>query len=131
MVPHPVPATLWKAERRSTRLDLAVPVLVYGWALGGGGPFTEITQTLAVNVHGGLLALAATVQPTQILLVVNDKTGIERRCRVVCVERESGGKQNVGVEFVRPEGQFWGLVYDIRKRLWQSAEHVTARRNVA
>jgi hypothetical protein len=130
MVLQPVPTKRWSVERRSTRLELAVPVLVYGWALGDGEPFTELTKTLAVNVHGGLLALTAPVQPSQILLIVNNKTGLERHCRVVSVERECEGKGEVGIEFVRPEWQFWGLVYDVSQRSWQSGARA-ARRNVA
>jgi hypothetical protein len=111
----------WKAERRSTRLELAVPVLVYGWGTGDDTPFTEITRTLALNAHGGLLALNAMVQPGQKILIVNNKSETERECRVVCVGREYGGKRKVGFEFMRPEARFWELVYDSRRGLWQSA----------
>jgi hypothetical protein len=111
----------WEMERRSTRLELAVPVLVYGWAMGDDSPFTEITRTLTVNVHGGLVALAAIVQPRQMILLVNNKTETERECRVVRVDRECGGKRKVGFEFMRSEGSFWELAYDSRRKLWQSA----------
>jgi hypothetical protein len=111
----------WKVERRSTRLMLSVPVLVYGWATGDS-PFTEITYTLAVNAHGGLLALTAMVQPGQMILLVNSNTQEERQCRVVRVGRECDGERKVGFELMRPADRFWGLVYDSRQRLWQSAE---------
>ncbi len=111
----------WKAERRSTRLMLSVPVLVYGWATGDS-PFTEITDTLAVNAHGGLLALTAMVQPGQRILLVNSNTQEERQGRVVYVGREYEGRRKVGFELTRSAGRFWGLVYDSRQRLWQSAE---------
>jgi hypothetical protein len=112
----------WTVERRSTRLELAVPVLVYGWAAGDDSPFTEITRTLAVNVHGGLVALTAMVRPDQMILLVNNRTETERKCRVVRVHREYGVTGEVGFEFMRPEGGFWQLAYDFRNRLWQSAE---------
>jgi hypothetical protein len=99
-----------------------VPVLVYGWGVGDDTPFTEITRTLASNAHGGLLALAAMVQPGQKILIVNSKTETERECRVVCVGREYDGKRKVGFEFMRPGDRFWELVYDSRMGLWQSAE---------
>jgi hypothetical protein len=100
---------------------LSVPVLIYGWATGDS-PFTEITATLSVNAHGGLVELAAMVQPGQVILLVNNNTQEERQCRVVYAGRESDGRRKVGFELVRPAGRFWGLVYDSRHRLWQSAE---------
>ncbi len=121
MSPPGVLTRQWKVERRSTRLMLSVPVFVYGWATGDS-PFTEITDTLAVNAHGGLLALTAMVQPGQMILLVNNNTQEERQCRVVRVGRECDGKRKVGFELMRPAGKFWGLVYDSRQRLWQSAE---------
>ena len=42
----------WPVERRSGRLELAVPVFVYGWSTADDSPFTEITRTLEVNAHG-------------------------------------------------------------------------------
>jgi hypothetical protein len=112
----------WKMERRSTRLELAVPVLVYGYATGDDSPFAEITQTLTVNVHGGLVALSPVVQPGQMILLVNNKTEAERECRVVRVDQEYGGKRKVGFEFMHSGGRFWELTYDFRRKLWESTE---------
>ena len=112
----------WTVERRSSRLELAVPVLVYGWAEGDDSPFTEITRTLEVNAHGGLVALTAMVQPGQMILLVNNRRETERKCRVVRVHRAYGRTGEVGFEFIRPESRFWELAYDFRRRLWQSAE---------
>ena len=112
----------WRVERRSGRLELAVPVFVYGWSTADDSPFTEITRTLEVNAHGGLVALNAMVQPGQMILIVNNRTEAERKCRVVRVHRESDSPCKVGFEFIRPESRFWELAYDFRNRLWQSAE---------
>jgi hypothetical protein len=112
----------WPVERRSTRLELVVSVFVYGWSAPDDSPFTEITRTLEVNAHGGLVALTALVQPGQMILVVNNRTETERKCRVVRVHRESDCSCKVGFEFIRPEGRFWELAYDFQRRLWQSAE---------
>lgn len=111
----------WPVERRSTRLELAVPVFVYGWSTADDGPFTEITRTLEVNAHGGLVALTAMVQPGQMILLVNNRTETERKCRIVRVHRESDSACKVGFEFIRPESRFWELAYDFQRRLWQSA----------
>jgi hypothetical protein len=112
----------WPVERRSGRLELAVPVFVYGWSTADDSPFTEITRTLEVNAHGGLVALSAMVRPGQMILLVNNRTERERKCRVVRVHRESDSACKVGFEFVRPESRFWELAYDFRNRLWQSTE---------
>jgi hypothetical protein len=112
----------WPVERRSTRLELAVPVFVYGWSTADDSPFTEITKTLEVNAHGGLVALTAMVQPGQTILLVNNRTETERECRVVRVHRESDSTCKVGFEFTRPAARFWELAYDFQRRLWQSAE---------
>ena len=121
MSPPGVLTRQWKVERRSTRLMLSVPVLVYGWATGDS-PFTEITRTLSVNAHGGLLALIAMVQPGQMILLANSNTQEEREGRIVYVGREYDGQRKVGFELMGPAGRFWGLMYDSRQRLWQSAE---------
>ena len=107
----------WPVERRSTRLELAVPVFVYGWSTADDSPFTEITRTLEVNARGGLVALTAMVQPGQMILLVNNKTETERECRVVRVHRGSVSTCKVGFEFVRSEGRFWELAYDSRKQV--------------
>ena len=112
----------WLVERRSGRLDLAVPVFVYGWSTADDSPFTEITRTLEVSAHGGLVALHAMVQPGQAILIVNRRTETERKCRVIRVDRKPDSSCKVGFEFIRPEGRFWELAYDFRNRLWQSTE---------
>jgi hypothetical protein len=112
----------WPVERRSGRLDLAVPVFVYGWSTADDSPFTEITRTLEVSAHGGLVALHAMVQPDQAILIVNRRTETERKCRVVRVDRKPDNACEVGFEFIRPEGRFWELAHDFRTRLWQSTE---------
>ena len=96
----------WPVERRSGRLDLAVPVFVYGWSTADDSPFTEITRTLEVSAHGGLVALHAMVQPHQAILIVNRRTETERKCRVVRVDRKPDNACEVGFEFIRPEGRF-------------------------
>jgi len=47
----------WSRERRSQRIDLTVPVVVHR-PQKGGSQFFERAQTLAINAHGALIALA-------------------------------------------------------------------------
>ena len=93
-------------HRRSKRLLLAIPVRVYGRTVDNR-PFRHDTETKAVSVHGGLLALGVKVKAGQTLLLVNSVTEEERECRVVFVGRNLWSKNKVGVEFTRPEGDFW------------------------
>jgi hypothetical protein len=106
-----------RRRRRSQRLKLPVRVLVYGWATRDS-PFKEIVYTLLVNVHGGLIALAATPQPGEVFLLVNTFTDEEQQCRVVHVGPEHDGRREVGFELMRPEGWFWWFEFDSQEGLW-------------
>src|SRR5271169_3172692 len=63
-------AKRWLKDRRSQRIELNVPVVVYRVA-GEGPQFYESTQTLVVSAHGALIALTDMVVPRQRLLVQN------------------------------------------------------------
>jgi hypothetical protein len=74
-----------------------------------GEPFREWTRTLSVSANGGLLALAATVEKGQTLLVENKSTRKEQECRVVYVGRGQNGKWSVGIEFTHVAADFWDI----------------------
>lgn len=95
-----------RRQRRSRRLPLSIPVRVYGRTTKNR-PFRDVTETNAVSVHGGLLALAAKVKQGQTVLLVNAITEEERECRVVYVESKLWGKREIGVEFTNHGGDFW------------------------
>ncbi len=95
-------------RRRSPRLDLQVPVFVYGHA-SDDEPFYEETKTLQVNVHGGLIALAMGVKRGQRLLLANGVTEKEQECHVVHLgPKHFNRKTNVAIEFMQPVRDFWG-----------------------
>lgn len=96
--------------RRSTRLKLTLPVLVHGKTRSGES-FRELTRTLSVSAHGGLLALAATIEKGQTLLVENKNTRKEQECRVVYVGPAQNGKWPVGVEFTGEATDFWRIYF--------------------
>jgi hypothetical protein len=75
-----------------------------------GKPFHEVTRMLSVNAHGGTLALAATVQPGQTILVVNRSTQEEQEFRVVDVASPQDGKWVVGIEFEHMV-DFWKIYF--------------------
>ena len=88
----------WLKNRRSTRIDLNVPVVVYRHP-SEGPQFYESTQTLVVSAHGALMALTDMVAPKQRLLMQNTESGEQQQCRVVSVKRERTGPPKVAVEF--------------------------------
>jgi hypothetical protein len=100
----------WLKKRRSQRINLNVPVVVYSPAREGP-LFYESTQTLVVSAHGALMALTAMVAPKQRLLVQNTASGEQRECRVVYVKKELTGPPQVAVEFTRPAQSFWHIVF--------------------
>ena len=97
-------------RRRSKRLALSVPVVVYG-QLRDKSNLHEKTRTLSVSAHGGMLSLAAPVQSGQAILLVNEATREEQECRVVYVGSRKRGKAEVGLAFTRPVSDFWQVSF--------------------
>jgi hypothetical protein len=95
-------------QRRSRRLPLSIPVRVYG-RTAKNRPFRDVTETYAVSVHGGLLALDSKVKGGQTVLLVNAITEEERQCRVVYVESKLWGNRKIGVEFTDGGDDFWHI----------------------
>ncbi len=95
-------------NRRSFRLLLQVPVII---RCEGPEEFTEETQTLVVNAHGALVGLGAVVQSGQTLFLKNKITGEERACRIAYLGPPSGGKTQVGLEFIEPSPHFWQISF--------------------
>ena len=100
----------WLKNRRSQRIDLSVPVVVYR-PPREGPQFYERTQTLVVSAHGALMALTGMVAPKQRLLVQNPGSGENLECRVVSVKKEPIGPPRVAVEFARPTPSFWHIAF--------------------
>jgi hypothetical protein len=106
-----------KGHRRSKRLSLPVPVILYGRGADRNS-IHEGTRMVSVNADGGLLTLAANVRRNQTLTIVNGKTQEERECRIVYVGRVlRNGRKEIGVEFTRPAPNFWQLSFPPMNRL--------------
>jgi PilZ domain len=102
-----VPEELLMVERRRCkRFPFTIPVKVYG-RTPRNHPFRDVTATMAVSLHGGLLELKPRVKLGQRFLVVNSFTEEERECRVVYVDSKQRGRRKVAVEFAKAEGDFW------------------------
>jgi len=71
-------------ERRgSPRVELSVPVYVYGHRGEASEPFHEETSSIVVNSNGALVTLKSRVKFGQALLLTNAGTHEERQCRVL------------------------------------------------
>ena len=100
----------WLKKRRSQRIDLNVPVVIYR-PPNEGPQFYESMQTFVVNAHGALMALTDMVVPRQKLLMQNTESGEQQECRVVSVKKHPTGPPKVAVEFTRPAPGFWHLAF--------------------
>jgi hypothetical protein len=103
-----------RENRRTKRLPLHVPVHVYG-RVENDKPFRDVTQTLLINAHGGLLPLSAKVERGQKLVLVHSITQEERECRVVTVSPAPEGKRAVGIEFIAGD-HFWHVSFPATSR---------------
>jgi hypothetical protein len=95
-------------KRRSERLKLSVPVIVMTETLEHV-KVQEVTHTIVVNAHGGLLKLKMEVLVGQPVMVVNLQTNLEKRCRVVRVEQLPGEEFGIAFEFEKPAPEFWSV----------------------
>lgn len=71
--------------------------------------FRETTETIVVNVHGGLIYLTQTVEMGAEVVLTQPETLEEQECRVVFLGEIGEKGQRVGLEFVTPAPRFWGL----------------------
>jgi len=88
------------------RVLLSIPIQVSGQSLDGQD-FKEETRTLVVNAHGALIALASAVAAGQSVQLTNRSTRDSRECNIVYLGNASGGKIQMGIEFVEPSSTFW------------------------
>jgi len=106
----PTTTKRWLKNRRSQRIELNVPLVVY--RVPGDGPqFCENTQTQVVSAHGALLGLTQSVTPRQRIHLQNLNSGEHLECRVVSVKKTLNGPPRIAVEFTRPAPSFWQLAF--------------------
>jgi hypothetical protein len=107
---EPTPAgksTAERAERRRTaRVNVQVPVFVYGYT-PEGDPFYEDARTIAINAHGGLIFMPTIVRPGQRLLVTKEGDEQTQACVVLSVRARPTLGADVAFEFPTPLSQFW------------------------
>jgi len=94
-------------ERRgSPRIEMRVPVFVYGHGGDARDPFHEQTTSIVVNANGALVALKSRVEFGQRLLLTNAGTHEERQCRVVRLDADAPDAL-VAIAFSEPSPDFW------------------------
>ena len=97
-------------HRRSQRVTLTVPVVVSD-SESSANPTVEDTFALAVNKHGGLIAMRANVARGQKLTLFNKATAERKECHVVYLGPAQVGKRQVGIEFAEPLTDFWKVSF--------------------
>jgi len=98
-----------KTRRRSLRIWINIPVRASGKD-ADGKDFSEDTQTIVVNAHGGLLFLQQPVKVGTEFLLTNRDTKEEQPCRVVTLRGPLTDKgMDIGIEFLLPSPHFWGV----------------------
>jgi hypothetical protein len=97
-------------HRRSQRVILRVPLKVSEAPTDLQSKIEE-TYSLAVNKHGGLIALRAKVSVGQTLTLFNKATRETKECRVVCLGPTQIDKRQVGIEFAEPVTDFWKIAF--------------------
>jgi hypothetical protein len=105
-----MPETDATAQRRSSRVFTRIPVRANG-KNDQGRKFHEVSQTIVINAHGGLLYLQESLQLGADLVLVNPATEEEQECRVVYLGDSSDKGTRVGVEFLSPSPHFWGVEF--------------------
>jgi hypothetical protein len=98
-------------RRRSQRVIVSVPITVSSEGGNRDAAFEEETQTLVVNAHGAMVALAAKVVKGQTLRIKNRATQEEELCKVAYLGPAAGGKGQVGVDFTSSSPDFWRIAF--------------------
>src|ERR1700730_14961148 len=112
------------SRRRSQRVLVSVPITVSSEGGSRDAAFQEETQTLVVNAHGAMVALAAKVVKGQTLRLKNRATQQDLTCTVVYIGPATGGKIQVGIDFTASSPDFWRIAFPPED--WVLADPLTA-----
>ncbi len=96
--------------RRSQRVCLNIDVEIVVQR-GAEKSAPEQTKTLIVSAHGALILLQTPVVAGDVLKMRNVKTEEVAACRVVDVNTGSTGVPEVGLEFMKHQGNFWHIAF--------------------
>lgn len=96
-------------RRKTQRVLVRVPVRVS--VQRTPAPHFEETHTLALNAHGALILLSASVGKGQRLELLNIAAGDRAECIVAYLGHRQGDRIEVGVEFSLPNANFWHVAF--------------------
>jgi hypothetical protein len=66
---------------------------------------------MVVSAHGGLVSIAVIVRMGDKVILINKATDEQEPATVVFIGLTKDSKQEVGFEFERAAGQFWGVAF--------------------
>jgi hypothetical protein len=95
-----------KTPRSSVRLNMRVPVVVYGFA-GKRGAFHEETETVTVNASGALVIVKTKLELGETVFLIHKASRAEQEVRVAYVDRYSDNETRIGLAFKQPINDFW------------------------
>jgi len=95
-------------RRRSKRIMLQLAVYLRV-EVSKGRCYEVQAFTTVVNAHGGLIEAPTRIDPRHQMTIVNPHTGQSVDCRIVHVNRTSGGDFSVAFEFKQPNPRFWQI----------------------
>ncbi len=99
------------AARRSQRISLRVPISVFEPGKETKKFLIEQTYAVSVNLHGGLIALGASVTRGQKLLIGTTATHEVKEARVIHLGPMQHGKRLIGIEFTEKTPDFWSVSF--------------------
>lgn len=102
--------------RRSQRVMARVQLTVRRQA-DDDGLMSEVSHTVVVNAHGGLITLDMSVETGERLIIKHGGSGEVQECRVVHLQEEHLNKNKVAIEFTKPAPHFWHI--DFPPADWQ------------
>ena len=104
-----MPKFRFKDKRRSDRIAIALPIQVRGIDSSGTG-FEEYTKTLEVGRHGTKFGLKTSLQPNQMVIIVNVRHDTEANFRVLGPALGPDPSDTFwGAEGLDPSAVFWGI----------------------
>ena len=95
-----------KSPRSSVRMNMRVPVVVYGFAAKSGA-FHEETETVTINASGALVIVKTKLELGETVFLIHKSSRAEQEVRVAYVDRYSDNETRVGLAFKRPVTDFW------------------------
>jgi hypothetical protein len=95
-----------KTPRSSIRMNMRVPVVVYGFA-GKSGAFHEETETVTVNASGALVIVKTKLELGETVFLMHKASRAEQEVRVAYVDRYSDHETRIGLAFKQPISDFW------------------------